>query len=242
MIRGKTLLVFSAHAADYVWRSGGTIAKYVQEGATVHVVAISLGIRGESNDLWKREGQTEETVRTIRRVETMAAAKCLGVEHFEIWDFQDYPLCLSREREERILMKIRQVRPDYIITHDKFDVMNPDHNALHQSVYACTIQSCSHGVQIPGTTATRQMPLYGFEPHQTELSGFRPGIFIDISSSYEKKVAAMECFQAQQHLIEIYRQRAFLRGNHARRLSGNPSIQYAECFASFFPTISDELV
>lgn len=28
-ISEKRLLVFSAHAADYVWRSGGTIAKYV---------------------------------------------------------------------------------------------------------------------------------------------------------------------------------------------------------------------
>ena len=32
------LLVVSAHAADFVWRSGGTIAKYVKHGASVHLV------------------------------------------------------------------------------------------------------------------------------------------------------------------------------------------------------------
>ena len=53
MIKGKKMLVVSAHAADYVWRSGGTIAKYVEEGADVTVVVLSFGVRGESNGLWK---------------------------------------------------------------------------------------------------------------------------------------------------------------------------------------------
>ena len=30
MINGKKMLVVSAHAADYVWRAGGTIAKYIK--------------------------------------------------------------------------------------------------------------------------------------------------------------------------------------------------------------------
>ena len=32
-MEGKRILVVSAHAADYVWRSGGTIAKYIKHGA-----------------------------------------------------------------------------------------------------------------------------------------------------------------------------------------------------------------
>ena len=58
MIEGKKVLVVSAHAADYVWRAGGTIAKYIKHGAEVHVVVLSFGVRGESNDLWKQEGAT----------------------------------------------------------------------------------------------------------------------------------------------------------------------------------------
>lgn len=42
MIKGKKVLVVSAHAADYVWRSGGTIAKYIKHGAEVHVVVLSF--------------------------------------------------------------------------------------------------------------------------------------------------------------------------------------------------------
>ena len=35
MINGKKMLVVSAHAADYVWRAGGTIAKYIKHGAEI---------------------------------------------------------------------------------------------------------------------------------------------------------------------------------------------------------------
>lgn len=46
-MEGKRILVVSAHAADYVWRSGGTIAKYIKHGANVDVVVLSFGVRGE---------------------------------------------------------------------------------------------------------------------------------------------------------------------------------------------------
>jgi 4-oxalomesaconate hydratase len=57
------LLVVSAHAADFVWRAGGTIAKYVKYGANVALVILSYGVRGESNDLWNVEGQTTDNVK-----------------------------------------------------------------------------------------------------------------------------------------------------------------------------------
>lgn len=170
----------------------------------------------------------------------MAAANCLGVSDIEIWDYDDYPIEVSRQLSDRLVETIRHMRPDVIVTHDKFDVMNPDHNAVSQLVFACSVQSNSVGVRIEDTAATKQMKLFGFEPHQTELSHFVPGSFIDITETYEKKVNAMNCFQAQQHLIEIYKQRAFLRGNHARRLSGVQQYQYAECFANYFPVVGDE--
>ena len=44
MMQDERLLVVSAHAADYVWRAGGTIAKYVKNGAKVHLVVLSVGV------------------------------------------------------------------------------------------------------------------------------------------------------------------------------------------------------
>ncbi len=242
MIKGKRLLVVSAHAADYVWRSGGTIAKYIQEGAEVCVVVLTFGVRGESNDLWKAPGATAESVKEVRKGETLAAAEILGVKNIEFWDYDDYPIVVDKALEERMVRKIREFAPDYIISHDRFDILNPDHNTVSDLVFRCSVMSNSNGVKMEGTKTTKQMQIFGFEPHQTELSHYVPGQFIDITPVYEKKVAAMKCFKAQSHLIEYYTQRAFMRGNHARRLSGCQDYKYAESFARTFPVVSTELL
>lgn len=246
MITGTKMLVVSAHAADYVWRSGGTIAKYIRGGAQVEVVVLSFGIRGESNDLWKKEGATYESVKAERLAETTKAAEILGIQSIEFWDLPDYPIApaLTESVRERLIRKIRGLQPDIIITHDKngADILNPDHNAVAQFVFECSIQSNSNGVRLEGTKTTKQMRLYGFEPHQTELSKFVPGSLIDISEVYEQKVEAMACFKAQKHLINYYTERAHLRGNHLRRISGNTAYQYGESFSNFFPFAGEELV
>jgi len=241
VIAGKKMLVVSAHAADYVWRSGGTIAKYIEEGAEVHIIVLSFGVRGESNDLWSKPDQTAASVKDIRRGETIKAAEVLGVQNIEFWDLQDYPIPLGQSEEDRLVRKIREVAPDIIITHDKYDIMNPDHNRVSDFTHRCSVMSISNGVEMEGTKCCKQMRIYGFEPHQTELSNYKPGSFVDITSVYDKKVEAMKCFQAQGHLIEYYAQRAFMRGNHAARLSGEKSYKYAESFANFFPTVGSEL-
>ena len=40
--------------------------RVVDSGGTAHVVALSYGERGESGELWKEAGQTEERVKEIR--------------------------------------------------------------------------------------------------------------------------------------------------------------------------------
>lgn len=242
MIKGKGMLVVSAHAADYVWRAGGTIANYIKNGARVDVVVLSFGVRGESNDLWKQGITDEAVVKAIRKEETMAAAKFLGIQHLELWDLQDYPIEVNNVLEERLVRKIREVQPDIILTHDRFDIMNPDHNNISELVFRCSVMSNSSGVVIEGTETTKQMRIFGFEPHQTELSNYKPGCFIDITETYEQKVAAMNCFKAQNHLIKYYTDRAFMRGNHARRISGNQAYKYAESFANYFPYASDSFI
>ena len=52
MFSDQRLLVVSAHSADWVWRSSGTIAKYLAGGAQVYVVCLTYGARGESGPLW----------------------------------------------------------------------------------------------------------------------------------------------------------------------------------------------
>lgn len=242
MVNLKKLLVVSAHAADFVWRAGGTIARYIQEGHDVHVIVLSYGIRGESNHLWNTPEQTADHVREIRDRESRQAAGFLGVTQIEYWDLEDYPLIFNRALINRLSTRIREIRPNFIITHDKYDAFNPDHNRVSEAVYESSIIANSAGVQLEGLKKTAPMRIYGFEPHQTELSHYVPGMIVDITPVYEKKLRAMQCFEAQHHLIEYYTQRCALRGNHARRISGNNDFRYAESFSQFFPCVGTELL
>lgn len=49
-MKDEKMLVVAAHIGDYLWRCGGSIAKYVAEGTEVKVIILSDGLRGEAND------------------------------------------------------------------------------------------------------------------------------------------------------------------------------------------------
>jgi 4-oxalomesaconate hydratase len=234
------LLVVSAHAADFVWRSGGTIAKYIKHGANVSLVILSYGVRGESNDLWNVEGQTVENVKNIRRQEIDEAAKHLGIQQMEIWDYEDYHMVITEERMNRLVDKIRRTAPHHIVSHGLKDAFNPDHETVGNFVFDASVLSTSNGVRMEDSQVAKQARLFGFEPHQTEISDFKPDVIIDITEVYAQKDAAMNCFKAQKHLIDYYGDRAKLRGNHARRVSGHGHYQYAEAFSRFFPYVGGE--
>ncbi len=240
-IENKNLLVVSAHAGDFIWRAGGTIAKYAKEGANVTLIILSYGARGESNDLWKIEGQTLENVKASRRAEIEAATECLGITNYEIWDYEDYHMEITPERTKQLLQKIREVKPDIILSHGPRDAFNPDHETVSRFVFETSVLATSNGVREVDLPCTKQSALFGFEPHQSEISDFRPEVIVDITDTYEQKWAAMNCFKAQKHLIDYYAAKAALRGNHARRCSGNNDYKYAEAFSRFFPMVGGEL-
>ena len=54
-LQHKRVLVFSAHAADFCSRAGGTIARLVDEGATVHIHDLSFGERCEAPALYAQD-------------------------------------------------------------------------------------------------------------------------------------------------------------------------------------------
>lgn len=239
----QNVLVVSGHAADFVWRAGGTIAKYIAHGAKVKIVVLSFGVRGESNDLWDQPGQTAENVKTIRRAEATAAAACLGVSDIEFWDYDDYYMDLEdKDKIDRLATLIREFNPYHIITHGEKDLLNPDHDAVNRFVFKASVLAISNGVQLGDTKTSKQTRIFGFEPHQPEICDFKPEVVIDITETMEAKKAAMNCYKAQGHLIEYYTVRAFVRGNHARRLSGNKSYKFAEAFNRRFPYVGEWLV
>jgi 4-oxalomesaconate hydratase len=244
MSEKKTALVISAHAADFVWRAGGAIAKHQSLGYDVTVVCLSYGERGESAKLWKESGMTLEKVKAARRTEAENAAAALGVADIRFMDLGDYPLILEREDKYKLVDIIREVQPRFMMSHSHYDPYNTDHMyttsvALEARMIA---QAWGHN---PGEKVLGAPQLYLFEPHQTEQMGWKPDTFLDITDVWDKKQAAIECMEGQEHLWKYYTNVAENRGNHFRRNSGGQSggrnARYAEGFQSVFPRTVDEL-
>jgi len=235
----KRLLVVSAHSADFVWRGAGAIATLVAGGGTAEIVALSYGERGESGELWKEDGQTEERVKRIRHAEAESAAAALGAG-FRAFDLGDYPLALDAAAVDRLTNLIRELEPQLILTHASRDPFNPDHAVA----YEATVQArqLASGAGVASAFKTIAPPeLLLFEPHQPELCGFVPTTFLDITAVWSKKVAAMEAMGAQAYLRQYYSERAEHRANHARRISGRGDIRYAEAFQREIPVVVDVL-
>ncbi|HEU0222749.1 MAG TPA: PIG-L deacetylase family protein [Paracoccaceae bacterium] len=240
----KTALVISAHSADFVWRCGGAIALHAEKGYEVTVVCLSYGERGESAKLWKEPGMTLERVKAARRSEAERAAAALGVHDIRFFDLGDYPLELDREAKFRLVEVIRKVQPAFMLSHSQYDPYNTDHMYTTKAVLEARMIAQAWGHN-PGEKVLGAPQLYLFEPHQTEQMGWKPDVFLDITPVWEKKRAAIECMEGQEHLWNYYTNVAANRGNHFRRNSGGQAggrdARYAEGFQSVFPRTVDEL-
>jgi 4-oxalomesaconate hydratase len=237
------LQVIGAHSADFVWRAGGAVAKCVQAGGSAEVLALSYGERGESGELWKErdpaQPQTVENVKRIRHAEAEAAAAHLGAS-FRCLDLGDYPLQIDTDKLLMIAEAIRAFAPEVLITHTDVDPFNPDHPIAHAAVVRA--RGLAAGAGVPSAFGTISAPaLYLFEPHQPELCNFRPDVHLDITSVWERKLAAMGEIKAQSYLQSYYAQRGEQRGNHARRASGRQEVLYAESFQQVLPRVVEQL-
>ncbi len=240
----KSALVISAHSADFVWRAGGAITLHQAKGYAVTVVCLSYGERGESAKLWKQGGMTLEQVKSARRREAESAAAALGVNDILFFDVGDYPLDLRRETQDRMVDVIRDVQPDFMMSHSRWDPYNTDHMETTQFALQCRMIAQAWGHN-PGEKVLGAPQLYLFEPHQTEQMNWKPDVFLDITDVWDRKWAAIQCMQGQEHLWEFYKNVAQNRANHFRRNSGGQAggraAKYAEGFETVFPRTVDEL-
>jgi 4-oxalomesaconate hydratase len=236
--QNDTVLVISAHAADFVWRAGGAIALYHSRGCRVRVLCLSYGERGESQKLWREPGMTIERVKQARRLEAERAAEVLGAE-IRFFDAGDYPLKPSDELVDQLVQEFRSVQPTIVLTHALNDPYNGDHPetarlALNARVYA---QAMGYPSEYKHLGAP---PVFHFEPHQPEMCDFKPQVLLDITAVFERKRKAMECMEAQEHLWEYYTQLALRRGTQAVRNSGRKEIKYGEAYQRTYPQVTDK--
>jgi len=237
-----SLLVVSAHAGDFVWRAGGALALAASRGQRATVACLSFGERGESARAW-RDGKSLAEIKAIRRAEAEQAGRILGAE-VRFFDAGDYPLQESAELTDRLVGLFREVVPTVVLTHTLADPYNGDHPAAARMAVQARILAQAIGYDAPGEPLGAP-PVFSFEPHQSEMSGFKPDVLLDITPVFETKRKAMESLPAQQHMWEYYGDLARRRGTQLRRNAG-PNLGLAnttlgEAYMRMYPQVTDVL-
>lgn len=232
----KSILVVSAHAADFVWRAGGAVALYARRGYHVRIVCLSYGERGESAKVWLGGERDMAKVKAGRRAEAEKAAAILGGEP-EFYDLGDYPLRVPDEAIYRLADTFREIRPEVVLTHSLEDPYNFDHPLAAHVAQEARVIAQAHGYK-PEQKVIGAPQVFLFEPHQTEQCNWKPQFILDITEVWELKRKAFEVMEAQEYLWEYYTRVALNRGVQGKRNSGR-DMTYGEAYQRIFSLVSD---
>ena len=230
----RSMLIVSAHAADFVWRAGGAIGLHTLNGGKATVVSLSYGENGESGDLWREPGQTVEAVKSHRHSEALAASTALGAE-FVPMDLGDYPLEVSGASMQKLASIYVEKRPDVLLVHAPEDPFNPDHPVASFAAQKARLLATGAG-GVPASFETIPPPImYAFEPHQPDLCSFKPNTFVDVTNVWPSKNEAMSAMASQSYLKEHYTHRAEQRAFQSRYAGFGKDTRYVEAFQRLTP-------
>jgi len=237
------ILVVSAHSADFCSRAGGTICKYSQAGDSVRILSLCYGERSESGGLYANGAKPSlDQVRAIRHQEAVEAAGILGAD-IVFKDWGDLSFHYTTERAREVAQDIRAFAPDVILTHHGPDPRSVDHDTTYRLVMRAAQMAGAPGLE-SALAPVRRAQVFLFEATipLTELEGFNPDIYLDVTDVWSIKVKALQAFARAQGFLEgWYTDVAKRRGFQAQRLSGQTGIEYAEAFERTSPWVGDRL-
>jgi LmbE family N-acetylglucosaminyl deacetylase len=159
----QRILAVYAHPDDECYCSGGTLAKYSDEGAEIMVVAATKGDAGQINDTYRA---TRHTLGEVRASELRASCETLGVKHVECWDYPDGGLASANRQQlvGDIVSVIRRFRPHIVITFGPDGGYgHPDHIAISDATTQAVALACdpdTYPEQLTHTTPHEVQRLY----------------------------------------------------------------------------------
>lgn len=239
-MKNKVVLAVGAHPDDMDFSSSGTIAKWVEEGATAYYLILTRGCRG-SND----PKMTSEKLIKIRKKEQEAAAKILGVRKVFFLKHTDTELVADLKLKEEIVRVIRTVQPHIVITMDPtfyyvpylsfygFGFVN---HSDHRAAGLATLDACFPMARDRLTFPEHEKK--GLKPHRVEelwlVNLVKTDVLVDITKTINKKFQVIACHKSQvndwQSLESRFRKRAAYFGKKKNLPAGRQGYKYAENF------------
>jgi len=195
------ILVIAAHPDDEVLGMGATIKKFTKAGEKVKIVIMATGIAARRSTDFKNKTNyeinkneqkiIEKQIKQIR-IQSIKAAKVLGVKDIEFLDFPDNEMDIVSNLQitKSIESIIHSFKPEIIYTHTPLDV-NVDHVSCYRAVLTATRPKKNTVVK----------KVLSFEvPSSSEwnfTSIFTPNTFVDITHELKYKIKALQAYETE---------------------------------------------
>ena len=139
-----SLLAVFAHPDDEAFGTGGTLARYAEQGYKVYLVCATRGEAGEISD---PSFATPENLGQVREQELRCAAETMGISELIFLDYRDSGMAGTPENDDprafdnapaeevvpRLVGIIRRLRPQVVVTFEpNGGYGHPDHKAIHR--------------------------------------------------------------------------------------------------------------
>ena len=182
-----TVLAITCHPDDMEIACAGTLLKCKERGDRVVVCHLSSGNLGHEII------PPDELIR-MRAAEAQESGKLAGFE--VIWGgFHDLAVYDGNaEARDKVVKVIKEIDPDFIITHSP-DEYRPDHIAASRLVFDACFAATLPNYLPELNKRARLVPVY----YMDTLAGvgFNPTEYVDVSDFIDKKLDMLKCHDSQ---------------------------------------------
>jgi bacillithiol biosynthesis deacetylase BshB1 len=179
------ILAFAAHPDDAELSCSGILHAHTLQGKAVGIVDFTEGELGSRG-----------TVET-RRAEAKLSSDILGLAVRDNLQFADGFFVNDKAHQLRVIAAIRQYQPEFVLINAPHD-RHPDHGRGAQLARESCFLSGLLKIETTDATGNIQAP---WRPkrvfHYIQDSYIEPDIIIDISKSWEAKLASIRAFSTQ---------------------------------------------
>ncbi len=178
------VLAVGAHPDDIELSCGGTIIKLVRQGRRVGIADLTQGELGTRGS------------REIRAEEARAAAEVMGIHYRKNLTIPDGNIDTTPDHVIRLVTVLRAVRPQVLLIPHSLD-RHPDHESAHALCRKAWFDSGLRRIE----TSEDGKQQEAFRPravyHYMQWHEFTPSFIVDVSDTFEQRVAAMQAYRSQ---------------------------------------------
>ena len=192
----QRILVVTAHPDDVDFGVAASVATWVKAGIDVRYCIVTNGDAGGSDRSVSRVDMA-----ALRQEEQRDAAAEVGVTDVTFLGYPDGRLTASLDLRRDISREIRRLRPDRVLCPspermwDRLAASHPDHLAAGEASLDAVYPDARNPFAHP------ELLEEGLEPHTVPevwvMASPRANRFVDVTDTFDRKVAALRCHRSQ---------------------------------------------